>query len=110
MKDMINLPGRIQERVKHFDKIKEILGCRPITRPTNCRFFLAKCCHFLCKNAKPMPSFQIKYFAKKSHHPELDSHYPCPPFFLNLNLHTRLFCNQPGSTPDSCSHSITNLG
>ena len=49
MKDNNNLPGKNRETFKHFDKMEEIMGCKPITRPTNflawiraSRFFLAK--------------------------------------------------------------------
>ena len=35
MKDNNNLSGRDRKKFKHFDKMDEIMGCRPITRPTN---------------------------------------------------------------------------
>ena len=49
MKDNNYLPGKIGETFKHLDKIEEIMGCRPITKPTHLlawirasHFFLAK--------------------------------------------------------------------
>ena len=35
MKDINNLPRGSPETVKHFDKMVEVMECRPITKPTN---------------------------------------------------------------------------